>query len=509
MVFLCAFRIRRNKKYFFIYTSYLGFMRKVVVVLALVSVIVLGGTPLYGLDVYTMKEEIRVDEGESIMQDTYDLVIIAPSEFIEDLKPFVGHKNVHGVPTILVSLDEIYSSRYFPVQGRDCAEEIKYFIKNAYDVWGIHYVLLVGGRHGGFLKEKWWMPVRYSYVGTSSDWETGYLSDLYFADIYDAQGDFSSWDTDGNGIFGEWIETAAEDAPIDMKPDVFVGRWPARNSFEVEVMVSKTMYYENNTYGRDWFDDMVCIAGDTYPDDLNPEWVGYEGEEGTQRAIDWMPGFNPITLWTSDGTFTGKDDVIQAINQGCGFLFFDGHGNPMNWATHPPSDHETWIDGLGVRDMPQLTNDNMYPVCVVGGCHNSQFNVSVLNALKIWEGSHWYEYLYKGETAYECWSWRLTCKNGGGAIATLGYSALGYTKEDKQFTGEASEWLDTHFFWEYGINHTDILGEVWGKVITAYLDTYPIDWNSHVESPTAIDAKTAQEWILMGDPSLKIGGYPS
>ncbi len=484
-------------------------MKKVVAIWALVFVVILGAAPLYGVSVHKIMQETGTEMAESIAQSTYDLAIIAPSEFIEDLEPFVGHKNAHEVDTILVSLDEIYNSVYFPVQGRDCAEKIKYFIKNAYDEWNIKYVLLVGGRQGGLLQEKWWMPVRYSHVGTSSGWETSYLSDLYFADIYDSHGDFSSWDTNGNGIYGEWKGNGAEDVPIDMKPDVYIGRWPARHAFEVEIMVSKTVDYENNAYGNEWFKKMVCIAGDTYPDDLNPDWVGYEGEEGTQRAIDWMPGFTPITLWTSDGTFTGKDDVINAINQGCGFLFFDGHGNPMSWATHPPSDHETWIDGLGVRDMPKLSNDDMYPVCVVGGCHNSQFNVSVLNALKIWEGAQWYEYLYKGETAYECWSWRLARKDGGGAIATLGYSALGYTKEDKNFTGEASEWLDTYFFWEYGMNKTDILGEIWGNVISAYLDTYPINWNSHVESPTAIDAKTAQEWILMGDPSLKIGGYPS
>ena len=57
------------------------------------------------------------------------------------------------------------------------------------------------------------------------------------------------------------------------------------------------------------------------------------------------------------------------------------------------------------------------------------------------------------------------------------------------------------------MNKTDILGEIWGKVISAYLGAYPIDWNSR--SYSAIDAKTAQEWILLGDPSLKIGGYPS
>jgi len=47
-----------------------------------------------------------------------------------------------------------------------------------------------------------------------------------------------------------------------------------------------------------------------------------------------------------------------------------------------------------------------------------------------------------------------------------------------------------------------------GIVITAHLDTYPINWQSPAGSNSALDAKTVQEWILLGDPSLVIGGYP-
>ncbi len=52
------------------------------------------------------------------------------------------------------------------------------------------------------------------------------------------------------------------------------------------------------------------------------------------------------------------------------------------------------------------------------------------------------------------------------------------------------------------------LGEVWAKAITAYLNEYPIDWNTPAGADSSIDAKVVQEWILLGDPSLKIGGYP-
>ena len=63
--------------------------------------------------------------------------------------------------------------------------------------------------------------------------------------------------------------------------------------------------------------------------------------------------------------------------------------------------------------------------------------------------------------------------------------------------------------WEYGVNGTTILGETWGKTITRYLNEYPIDWNTPAAGDSAIDAKTCQQWALLGDPSLQIGGYPS
>ncbi|MCD6223271.1 MAG: hypothetical protein J7K12_06295, partial [Thermoplasmata archaeon] len=80
-------------------------------------------------------------------------------------------------------------------------------------------------------------------------------------------------------------------------------------------------------------------------------------------------------------------------------------------------------------------------------------------------------------------------------------------KEDKKSWDGATTWLEPHFFWEYGVNGTKIIGAVWGKDLRDYLNRYPINWDSPPESDSAIDAKTLEEWILFGDPTLPIGGY--
>jgi hypothetical protein len=238
---------------------------------------------------------------------------------------------------------------------------------------------------------------------------------------------------------------------------------------------------------------MVHIAGDTYTfNNYN------EGEINSQDIIENMTGFNHNKLWTSMQTFTGPQDVIKAINYGCGFLFFAGHGGPISWSTHPPQDPETSIKGPSVYDMKYLKNKDMLPICIVGGCHNSMFNNTFFK--KSWMGKKY---------GMECWSWWLTRKVGGGSIATIGNTALGYGPEDKldPSPGGGGGYLSRYFFQEYGQNCTDILGKTWSNTITNYLKRHPIEWDKNSFHDTTIDIKSVQEWVLFGDPSLKIGGY--
>ena len=136
---------------------------------------------------YSDNAEVKITytppENPMILEDEYDMVIIAPSDFSSALQPLVEHKIDCEVSTILVTLNEINDGTYFPLEGRDCAEELKYFIKNAFDEWGIKYVMLVGGRAGGVMEEKWYVPVRYSQLDDGG--EGSYLTDLYFADLYE------------------------------------------------------------------------------------------------------------------------------------------------------------------------------------------------------------------------------------------------------------------------------------------------------------------------------------
>ena len=429
----------------------------------------------------------------------YELMIISPDDFSNNLIPLVNHKVNMGISTIVVTLDDIYESQ-ISFNGRDDAEKIKYYIKNAIEEWNTKYVLLVGGKKGQ--TPSWHLPVR--YIDMDNNWESHFISDLYFSDIYDSKGDFSSWDSDLDGRYGEWEKgEIPRDFDIDLYPDIAIGRLPCRNNYEVKLIVEKIIEYETTAYSTSWFNDFVVLAGDTYLESDNPLWAGYEGEYYGDLAIEYMNDFNPVRLYTSDGSLTGQSDVIKTLNDGCGFVYFVGHGNPQSWGNHPPDDHE-FINGLNVQRMHELKNDNMYPICVVSGCHNCQFDVSILN---IFDQTA----RYRGEATFECWGWRMLRKIDGGSIASFGCTALGHTKEDKNsFAGGINE-LEVQLFKEYGQNKIEYLGDILVESWNWYLDTYPVDWDASENNELIdswLDAQVVESYILFGDPSLKIGGYP-
>ncbi len=437
----------------------------------------------------------RTVENDNIGDDSdYDLLIICPKKFSFALRPLVRHKIKHNVSTNIVTLKDIYSQS---PEGRDDAEKVKLFIKDAYDNRNISYVLLVGGKKSQF--NSWHCPVRYVQMGNS--WETQILSDLYFADIYDSEGIFSSWDSDDDGLFGEWIYgEQPDDKYLDLYPEIGIGRLPCRNRLEVRIMVRKIIKYEKSTYDKSWFWDIVAIAGDTYPECYNETWVGNEGEYYSDLVLENMTDFRPITYYTSDGTLNGWFDIYRAINKGCGFLYFNGHASPRTWSTHF-TNSSNWTKAFTVNHIRLLHNRNKLPICVVGGCHTNQFDVSIFkafNSLQRW----------RGEATIECWSWLMTRKVGGGSIATIGCTALGFTKEDKvSFKGGACI-LEVQFFKQYGQDNVDIIGDTWANAVSWYIDTYPVDWNQPLTNDSWIDVQIVQTWNLFGDPSLKIGGYP-
>ena len=419
--------------------------------------------------------------------DEFDLLIISQEKFVSILESLSTHKENMGIKTRIVKVEDIYKN----FEGRDEPEQIKNAIKKSYDESNIRYVLLIGNFRQ--------IPVRYcyNYDGYYS-FDICFISDLYYADLYDREGFISNWDSNNNGIFGEWNGKEAQDKNISLTPEICIGRLPCNNIMQLKLLIGKIITYEEKTYGSEWFNNFVVAGGDTYSPATghNDEIFNKnEGEENTEIAIQIMKEFKPIRLWASNHKLTTYN-LMKSINNGCGFLYLSGHGNPYTWATHPINSSEL-IGKLTNFHIPFLVNGYKLPICIVGGCHNSQFDVHLLRILK--DPYNYFTWIYS------CWSWKLTNSIKGGSIATIGNTGLSW--QGLEYGGGGNNWINLQFFKEYN-NGNKILGDVWKNSICAYLDSFPIDWNAPNGEISSLDAKTVQEWLLIGDPTLRIGGYP-
>lgn len=472
--------------------------------------------------------DVKYDESTAIKftANKYDMVIIAPRKFSKILQPLIDHKNDVGIKTFLKTTESICRRPILGgYEGRDDAEQVKYFIKDAIETYGVKYVLLFGGRVGQ--SYRWYVPVRYSNLDEGSFWERSFLSDLYFADIYrynatTEQYEFDDWDSDGDGKFAEWRLYEEPDDILDLNPDVYLGRLACRNKEEARLLVNKIISYETNTFGKEWFKNIILVGGDTFPE-RNTESIDYpvyEGEYETSVGADYIKslGFNRTEVFTSTGNYTNANDLITQFNKGAGFIFLSGHANPLVFSTHPPnSEEDVWVDFYNT-DMLFLNNQEKLPICIVGGCHNSQFDVTNLNLITgfLKERSKYFEEpgsdydeggFWKAEWASRCWSWNLVVQKNGGSIATIGNTGLGYTLSgqyliESGLTGDS--WITTHFFEVYhnlSLEGNNTLGQIHAKTVTDYIERFD-PWEDMT------DGKTVQQWALLGDPSLKIGGYP-
>ncbi len=409
--------------------------------------------------------------------DEYDFLILTPSEFTSELQPLVDYKNNDGMSTIMKTLDDI------PNNGVDIQESIKYYIKDAIENWGIEYVMLVGSwvehddeePQSRFAK----FPMRKAYIpsGSYEDW---FPSDLYYADIYNSEGQFSTWDDNGNGKYAEFRGFLSDADSMDLYPDVHLGRLPCTSKSEVSVIVDKIINYEEH---NKMLNKIVQIGGDTFPGDS--ENIN-EGEFANEEVLLNLPGYNSIRLWASQSNGASeltKQNIANGFKGNVDFVDFSGHGSYASWATHAPADDKTWLPPKTTfspytgwlyldYDLFMVNNEYKHPVVVFNACSCSKFTESE-----------------------KCISWKsINGKYGG--IASFGASGIGYGSGGRNETERVWGWMEVNIF--KGIYNDKVLGDVWSNCLTEYTSSFIED------KPEVTDYKTVVEMTMFGDPTLAI-----
>jgi len=265
----------------------------------------------------------------------------------------------------------------------------------------------------------------------------------------------------------------------------------------------------------------------------------WEGEIEGEQAIIYANGgtyqgpmvedgpFNTTRVWTSNGLFYAMPDVLEAFSEGYGLAYVNGHSSCMVYGDHYPAvpggRRNGQVNGWAVINLQaglqryqasegdplfplsKLTNGEKLPVLLYSGCHSGQFDTSLASVFydpaNVLLGDRYATWTPEGL------AWRIIAIPDGGSIATIGNTGLGSGYIGGAILQGLTGWIFPRFFYNYyNMNEQlpKLLGDIHKKTLDDYVLTSSPD-GTPAESQNA--RKHWEQWNLLGDPTLKIGGY--
>jgi hypothetical protein len=438
----------------------------------------------------------------------YDLMIITPEDFKDELEPLRDFKIATGRTSIIVTIEDIYANPLY--NGDDEAEEIKKCIADYEDDHNVKYVLLVGD------VDK--IPMRYFYlkrlVSTEVRWLQYYLTDHYYADLYSG-GSFCTWDANGNGIYGEMIDDDDDGDytnvdGMDHEFDVIVGRIPVNSGVEVTRYVNKVISYETDVDNDPWFKNILLVTG-------TGDWVypslptTYDTDQNDLIATEMATaGFSNVKLYHSNPagpTYPNSVNINNNLNSGAGFINVISHGCETSWGVYT-------VPG----DMTGLTNSDKLTVVYSFGCSTAKVGpiaaadpyIGISGSYKDYgtdyQGAYWPcpigswvepeepDCLQDSSTDFDCMPEYWNFHSDKGAVAFVGSTA--------ETSGIMGGPVMQYFFESYATDGERVLGDLWNSVSGKVLSgghSIGSDWDR------------TRRWLyinVFGDPTLHLGGLP-
>ena len=236
-----------------------------------------------------------------------NMLIITYDDFWDTMLPFFEWKNMKGIPTEMVKVSTIGN-----------ADAIKTYIEDYYEDYGLTFVLLVG--------DAVQVPTLYSspYTPSASDPSYSY-------------------------IVGD-----------DNYQDLFIGRFSAQNTADLETQVERSIEYEKYPQSSaDWYHKGTGIASNQGPGD--------DGEYDNEHIDNIRDDLLDYTYTEVDQIYDPYATAVMvtdALNDGRSTVNYCGHGSPTSWGS----------SGFNNNNINALTNDNMLPFISSVACNNGQFD---------------------------------------------------------------------------------------------------------------------------------------
>ncbi len=214
-----------------------------------------------------------------LAQDGARYLVICKDELQTSIQPLATWKKATGLETMVVPLSQV---------GTDTTS-IKNYIRNAYNNWVIRpeYVLLVGAPN--LLTSRFYQLQQ----GQS------YSSDNIYSDV--------------NG---------------DVASDIPVGRFPAKSAAQLDVMVAKTLAYQQTPDLTDslWMRRLTTIIQDRNDDDWQLYWSDVRYAAQLCGQAGGYVGCDSLSTLRGDSW----PDIVASVNQGTGLVLYRGTAGG-NW----------------------------------------------------------------------------------------------------------------------------------------------------------------------------------
>lgn len=237
-----------------------------------------------------------------------NMLVIVHDDFWDTMIPFVEWKNLMGIPTNMVNVSEIGDE-----------DAIKIYIADYYNEFGLTFVLLVGDAAQ--------IPTLYISLYTNSASDPSY-----------------------SFIVGD-----------DNYQDIFVGRFSAQNTNDLETQVERSIEYEKYPQSsEDWYHKGLGVASNQGPGD-----DGEYDDEHMDNIRDDLLGYTYTEVDQSYDPEGSSTKIANALNDGRSIANYCGHGSPTSWGNG---------GGFSNSNVNALENDNMLPFICSVACNNGQFD---------------------------------------------------------------------------------------------------------------------------------------
>jgi hypothetical protein len=357
-----------------------------------------------------------------------DVVIVAPANLRAAAQPLAQWHQANGRRALIADIQDVYDEFN---EGITHPKAIQTMLKWAASNWTApapQYLTLVGDGHWNF---KGYNTAQYP-AGPNP-------IPPYLVWVDPTQGEVPS-----DSILG--------DLNNDGAPEVAVGRLPVNTTAEANTVIQKIINYDQGTRVADWQKRAVFVADNVEPGGdfpgLSDQIIATYLPASIQPQRVYLPGASPEQIVQT------RQALSSTLQAGALMVQFSGHGAPFRW-THEMIWH--------ANDVPGLKNGDKLPVVVTFNCLDG--------------------YFVHTDPAQTSLAELMLRQPGGGSVAAISPTGLGYTSEQHEFRSLLMNVLFTENVQE--------LGRALNRAKKLYHDKHGAHY--------LIDTMT-----LFGDPAMKL-----